>query len=85
MSDLKICLCTDLFLRREPQKLAGLEAFSIQKQNVPRDDAMLLVPFKKAPPVDLVQPVTFYVEANYSPEDAEAFKADIQSLQVINH
>ena len=30
--------------------------------------AMLLVPFKKAPAVDLVQPVTFYVEANYSPE-----------------
>ena len=51
-------------------------------RNVPRDDAMLLVPFKKAPPVDLVQPVTFYVEANYSPEDAETFKADIQSLQV---
>lgn len=47
--------------------------------------AMLLVPFKKAPAVDLVQPVTFYVEANYSPEDAEAFKLDIQSLQVISH
>ena len=43
-------------------------------------DAMLLVPFKKAPPVDMVQPVTFYVEANY--EDAQTFKADIQSLQV---